>query len=93
MLGGADWENNPYVFTSNMPLELMSKVPPTVLFTAEFDFFRIMCERVRPKYEEAGTLLDYGMMKGTTHGGSFVPGSSRFDAMFTSLNPLVEEFL
>jgi hypothetical protein len=23
MLGGPDWRNNPYVFTSNMPMELM----------------------------------------------------------------------
>jgi hypothetical protein len=23
MLGGEDWKTNPYVFTSNMPLELM----------------------------------------------------------------------
>jgi len=40
MLGGEDWENNPYVFTSNMPRELMERVPPTVIFTSEFDYFR-----------------------------------------------------
>jgi acetyl esterase/lipase len=74
MLGGEDWRNNPYVFTSNMPLEIMANVPPTVLYTAEFDFFRVMCERSRPKYEEAGTLLDYGMLKGTTHMGPLIVG-------------------
>lgn len=50
MLGGDDWENNRYVFTTNMPRETMEKVPPTVIYTAEFDYFRQMAERSRNEY-------------------------------------------
>jgi hypothetical protein len=68
-------------------------VPPTVLYTLEYDWFRLSCERSRPRYEEAGTLLDYGMLKGGEHTSGFYPGMTRFDAFHTSLTPLVEEFL
>jgi hypothetical protein len=65
-----------------------------VIFTTEFDFFRIMAERSRNKYQAAGTLLDYGMLKGTNHDAYFFPGTGRTDAYYTEAwNPLVEEFL
>lgn len=91
--GGSDWEYNPYVFTSNMSPELMEQVPQTMLLTTEFDIFRQGTERSREKYEEAGTLLDFGMIKGTTHGGSIFPGSTRFEAFYSCMNPLVNDFL
>jgi hypothetical protein len=41
MIAGLDtWETNPYLFTSNMPLETMQNVPPTVIYTTEYDFCR-----------------------------------------------------
>jgi acetyl esterase/lipase len=92
MLGGPEWESNPYVFTSNMPRETMEKVPPTVIYTAEFDYFRQMAERSRVKYEEAGTLLDYGMLKGSNHDSYFFPGMLRTEAYYTAFNPLIENF-
>ena len=59
--------NNPYVFSNEMGLELAAKVPPTIIFSTEYDFYRKMAEEACYLYEEAGTLLDCGFQAGTSH--------------------------
>jgi hypothetical protein len=58
--------------------------------TTEFDIFRQGAEKSAERYEEAGVLLDYGQIKGTTHAGALFPGTTRFDAYFTQMNVLVD---
>jgi acetyl esterase/lipase len=62
-----DVVNNPMIFSNEMGLELASQVPPTIIYTTEFDFFRKMGEEACSLYEEAGTLLDCGIWKGVPH--------------------------
>jgi hypothetical protein len=52
-----------------MGLELASKVPPTIVYTTEFDFFRKIAEEACFLYESAGTLLDCGIQAGALHEG------------------------
>ena len=50
-----------------MPLEQMSKLPPTIIFTGEFDFLRRDAIAMIKRLEQAGTLLDYFSMAGGDH--------------------------
>jgi hypothetical protein len=53
--------NEPLIFPNEMSLELAAKVPPTIVYSTEFDFFRKMAEEACYLYQEAGTLLDCGI--------------------------------
>jgi hypothetical protein len=50
-----------------MGLDFASKVPPTIIYTTEYDSFRRNAEEACDLYEEAGTLLDCGIQAGTVH--------------------------
>lgn len=52
-----------------MSEELAAKVPPTIVYSTEFDFFRKMAEEACYLYENAGTLLDCGIQAGALHMG------------------------
>jgi hypothetical protein len=50
-----------------MGLELASRVPPTIVYSTEYDIFRKHAEEACYLYEEAGTLLDCGILAGAIH--------------------------
>jgi len=59
--------DNTDVFPNSMGDELASKLPKTVLFTAEFDFYRRDVEELATLLEKNGSLLDYCCHPGGLH--------------------------
>ena len=60
---------DPYVFPNVMSDEMASKVPPVVVYTAEFDFYRRASQHAADLYKKNGTLLHHVVLKGYTHAG------------------------
>jgi acetyl esterase/lipase len=52
------------LFPDKSPDSLLEKMPPTVVFSAEFDMFITETERMVRRMRRAGTLLDYCCMPG-----------------------------
>lgn len=56
------WENqteDPYLFPGNMPMDIMRRLPPTIVYTSEFCNLRRDAVKAIRRFEEAGVLLDY----------------------------------
>ena len=50
-----------YVWPNLMGDELAKKVPPVILLTTEFDFYRTGAEEAAKLYERNGTLIEFGI--------------------------------
>ena len=57
-----------YVFPGKASMAQVAKLPPTVVFTAEYDFYRPDAMEFAQKLKKAGKLLDYGDYGGCDHG-------------------------
>jgi len=57
-----------YLLPNKMGDKLASKVPPVVIVTSEFDFFRHMSREARDIYKRNGKLLHYFEFGGGIHG-------------------------
>lgn len=64
----ADYTNDKNCFPSMMGDELAAKVPPVVILTSEFDFFRTMSHEAAELYKRNGKLLDFAEYGGVWHG-------------------------
>ena len=65
------WQNqldDPYLFPGKMPMDMMKKLPPTIVYTSEFCNLRRDAIKVIRRLEEAGVLLDYFSMANACHG-------------------------
>ncbi len=50
--------NDPALFPGKMPDEDLAQLPPTVICTGEFDYFRRESEKLIPRLRQANRLLD-----------------------------------
>jgi acetyl esterase/lipase len=81
------------IFSNEMGLELASQVPPTLVYTTEFDFFRKMGEEACTLYQEAGTLLDCGIWAGVTHMTAFDWNNPVSNIWYDDLVRIVDTYL
>jgi acetyl esterase/lipase len=66
-----DWEkqqNDDQVFPGRTTDEILKKYPPTVIWTAEWDFLRRDCEVFAERLKKHGKLAEFSMMPGRAHG-------------------------
>ena len=68
----ADWEKrfkdkDLSIHCLHAPLELMKKLPPHIIITAEFDDFRWQTDQYAAKLSEAGALADYIIYPSAVH--------------------------
>lgn len=61
-------ENSIYVFPGKASAAQIARLPQTVLFTAEFDFYRPDAIEFGQKLQAAGKLADFGDYGGCDHG-------------------------
>ena len=57
-----------YVYPGKASMAQVARLPPTVVFTAEYDFYRPDGMEFAQKLKKAGKLLDYGDYGGCDHG-------------------------
>ena len=60
--------NDPLLFPNLMAEATAAKMPPTVVMTSEFDFFRLAAEELARKLHRHGRLLDYVVHPCMAHG-------------------------
>ena len=56
--------SSPLLFPDKSPESLLEKMPPTVIFSAEFDMFITETERLARRMRRAGKLLEFCCMPG-----------------------------
>ena len=73
--------------------DLASKVPPVVIYTNEFDFYRKCAEESAELYKRNGKLLDYGVLAGVYHGHFGVFELKRTDVWFADIARICKKYL
>jgi hypothetical protein len=76
-----------------MSLDLASRVPPTIIYTTEWDFNRKNAEEACYLYEEAGTLLDCGIQASATHFVFLKWEFETSDVWFQAVADMVDTYL
>lgn len=72
VIAGPKWQElyeskDPLLHCHHAPRELLAKLPPHILFSAEFDDFRSIHEEYAKKLHDAGALRDFLILPGGCH--------------------------
>jgi len=86
-------KNDRWIWTNLMGDELAKKVPPTIIYTLEFDFYRRMAEESAELYKRNGTLLDYGCLSGVYHGHFMSYGLKKTDVWYKDVARICSKYL
>jgi len=84
---------DPLLFPSKSPDCLIQKMPPTVIFSAEFDIFVTETERMARRMRSNGRLLDFCSLPGCGHGSYFNAALSCHQTFHTCYSQAVEQYL
>lgn len=88
-----DYKNNPECFPTEMSDELASKVPPVIVTTCEFDFFRAISHEGAELYRRNGKLLDFAEYGGVWHGHYINYDLKQTDRWFKDFSRMTEKYL
>merc|ERR1712233_96013 len=75
-IAGPDFESkrkDPLLFPGKAGPELIAKMPPSLLWEAEFDMYITPATRFAHKLRTAGKLLDFVCIPGAKHGSGMMP--------------------
>jgi len=84
---------NLYMFPGKASLAQIKKLPPTVVFTAEFDFYRADALEIAEKLQKVGKLLDFGDYGGCDHGFQFTSGAIEKYFFVNDFTKLINTYL
>ena len=65
--------SDPLLFPAKADDELLAKMPPTIIWEVEFDYFITEATRMARRLRAAGRLLELYIAPGVTHGGDLEP--------------------
>ena len=88
----AQW-SDPLLFPSKASDELIQKMPPTVIFSAEFDIFITETERMARRMRQNGRLLELCTMPGVTHGAFVRPDIGAYRAFHDAYKLAITEYV
>ena len=86
-------KNDPLLFPSKASDEIISKMPPTIIWENEFDLFITEAGRMAHRMRRIGRLLEYRVQPGMNHGGGFVPGTKAFQTNMKDYKLAIETSL
>jgi len=87
-----DW-TNPLLFPSKAPDSMMKEMPPTVIFSAEFDMFITETDRMARRLRQNGRLLDLCTIPGIGHGSYLNPSLKCYKTFYDSFNLALKEYV
>ena len=97
LVGGAKslpkHDHDPLLYPNLMEDTLMRAMPKTVVFTSEFDFFRVAAEELAERLEANGRLLDYCCHPCTTHCWWMMMEHKPADAFWGDLAKVISKWL
>jgi len=88
----AQW-SDPLLFPSKASDELIKKMPPTVIISAEFDIFLTETERMARRMRQNGRLLELISIPGITHGNYMDPSLTCYKTFHDSYKLAVDEYV
>lgn len=74
-------------------VQLLSKIPPTIVIEAEFDMFITEVGRMANRLRSAGRLLEYVIIPGIKHAINFDPSFKSFNTTIAVRRLAIKEYL
>jgi len=87
-----DW-SNPLLFPSKAPDSMMKEMPPTVIFSAEFDMFITETDRMARRLRQNGRLLDLCTIPGIGHASYLNPSLKCYKTFYDSFKLALQEYV
>lgn len=98
VVGGPEFEAkrkaaDPLLFPAKANAELLAKMPPTIIWEAEFDQFNTEASRFAQKLREAGRLLELVVIPGAKHGSGMSPQFQAYKVERQAWRFAIQEYL
>merc|ERR1711892_1114198 len=87
-----DWAD-PLLFPGKAPDELIQKMPPTVIFSAEFDMFVTETERMARRMRSCGRLLELCSLPGIGHASYLFPALKCYKKFYSCYRLAMDEYV
>jgi len=84
---------DPLLFPGNASDEIIGKMPPTIVWESEFDFFITEATRFANRLRAAGRLLEFVVIPGTKHGTDMNPNMAAYQVRREAYRLAVQEYL
>lgn len=81
------------LFPGKADEETLSKMPPTIVWDAEFDFYLTEATRFAGRLRAAGRLLELVVIPGAKHGSGMMPGFTAFKLEREAFRLAIQEYL
>jgi len=88
----SDW-SDPLLFPAKASDELIQKMPPTVIFSAEFDMFVTETERMARRMRSNGRLLDLCSLSGIGHCSYMYPSLKCSEKFYSCYKLALDEYV
>jgi len=95
-IAGPDIEsmtNDPMLFPGHANEEILSKMPPTIVWDAEFDFYITEATRFANRLRACGRLLELVVFPGSKHGSGMLPQNACFKRERDAFRMAIQEYL
>ena len=81
------------LFPSKAPDSMMKEMPPTVIFSAEFDMFITETDRMARRLRQNGRLLDLCTIPGIGHASYLNPSLKCYKTFYDSFKLALQEYV
>merc|ERR1712183_737508 len=85
--------NDPMLFPGHANEEILSKMPPTIVWDAEFDFYITEATRFANRLRACGRLLELVVFPGSKHGSGMIPHHACFKRERDAFRMAIHEYL
>ena len=85
--------NDPLLFPSKANDEILAKMPPTIVWSAEFDMFLTETLRIANKLRACGRLLELAILPGIKHANNFNPALRCYRLGMDAYKLAIKEYL
>ena len=86
-------KNDPLLFPDKASDDILSKMPPTIVWEAEFDMFITEASRLATRLRAVGRLLEFVVIPGIKHASAFNPAFKCFQLERESYRLAIQEYL
>jgi len=86
-------KDDPILYPGKADEALLSKMPPTIVWEAEFDFYITEATRFASRLRAAGRLLEFVVTPGAKHGSGMAPSHAVFKLEREAWRVAIQEYL
>ena len=85
--------NDALLYPGKADEETLGKMPPTIIWEAEFDFYITEASRFASRLRAAGRLLEFVVIPGSKHGSGMSPMHKCFKVEREAWRTAIQEYL